>query len=186
MGRIPFSADYVQLVFRLLREGELGADMLADDFLGLKEYPSDWEGVLIEASTIVAVDSFKTEYEAHWYFYLCALILVGMNSNWAGLPGLLQQLMSEKISDLHVYYLVREYGRKRKWNLPGQLKTQVARNYRAVHPAWLFIYSIDGHVRDVIAIARDQISLMEPSERMVVQNGGESLAPARHPGDKAA
>lgn len=134
----------IAALFEALAAGDVSVEGYAyDELPKMKSYPREWEPALIQASERPNV------FRPSSYYFLCAHLLVSIQSTWAGLPAFLVRLL-DVCDDLPTFELIRRFAVQSSWNLPDSLRQKVVSAYSAL-PTWRrSLYKLDAPTKDLL------------------------------------
>lgn len=132
-------------LFSSLSNGDTSMHAYAYDELPyFREYPPEWGPILIEASQATDVKLLPES-----YFFLCALILVKIDSKWVGMPDLIVKVLGLG-RDLPAFELARDYIVRRSREIAPRLRAGILSTYEAL-PFWKkSLYWLDGPTRELL------------------------------------
>lgn len=130
---------------------ELGAIEMAlyDELLLQKSYPPEWEQEIPEALARLRAHDFRDKTLGCDLEYLCARVLVEIQSEWEGLEPLVSHMIRQAPS-LDRFYTIREYAIWREWSISEELKESVRASFASPQPIKRTIVKIDGFVRELL------------------------------------
>ena len=152
-GTITDDGEEVTFLTFLRRVADDPADYAMyfyDDLPRLRDVPLEWEPDLIAAT------QFENIKQREQFLFTCSELLIALDSQWSGLPGLLTEVTRSR-PGLMTYSMLHTYAKKRNWFVPTTIAQEVVKTFEAM-PAWKrAVLWLDQPCRDLVRRARNEM-----------------------------